>query len=165
MKNVKLYNIIFPIWFFYLIPYAWILIIPMNFLIDSLVTICSCKYLKIANYFEIWKKTIFKTVVFGFLSDLIGVLFLFLICVTDIFKIFSGEIISALNFNPFRSLIAFLIIFVAIFISGFFIYFLNKNYNFSKLDIEERQKKKMALYMAIFTAPYTFLIPIELFYR
>ena len=39
----------------------------------------------------------------------------------------------------------------------------HKKFTFSKLDIEEENKKKLALATAIFTAPYIFLFPIELF--
>ena len=53
-----------------------------------------------------------------------------------------------------------LILSVAIHLSRIINYKLNKRYTFSKLDIEEENKKKLALAIAIFTAPYLFFFTI-----
>jgi len=33
-NQVKIYNLIFPIWLLWLIPATWIVVLPANFLID-----------------------------------------------------------------------------------------------------------------------------------
>ena len=35
-RSVRLYNVMFPIWFFFFFPIVWLLILPVNFLVDSL---------------------------------------------------------------------------------------------------------------------------------
>ena len=54
-KNVTLYNVIFPFWMLYLFPVMWLVIIPSNFLIDSLVLIISMFALKIADKKQFYK--------------------------------------------------------------------------------------------------------------
>ena len=60
MKNFKLYNVFFPIWFLLLIPITWLIAIPINFVVDSIVILLSLKVLKIDDSFKKYKKVIFK---------------------------------------------------------------------------------------------------------
>ena len=79
MKNLKLYNVFFPVWLLILIPFTWVIAIPVNFIVDSLVIFISLKFLKIEEAFQKYKKVIFKVFIFGFLSDFIGSVFLILV--------------------------------------------------------------------------------------
>ena len=54
----KLYNIIFPIWILFIVPPVILLVLPSNFIIDSLVLIVALKIFKISNIKEIYKKPI-----------------------------------------------------------------------------------------------------------
>lgn len=36
-KQVRLYNLMFPFWLLVFVPMAWLAVLPLNFLIDSLV--------------------------------------------------------------------------------------------------------------------------------
>ena len=45
-KELKLYNVIFPIWFLWLVPITWIVVLPANFIIDLAVIVLTLKYLK-----------------------------------------------------------------------------------------------------------------------
>ena len=47
MKQTKLFNLLFPIWLLGLFPLMWLIIIPGNFIIDSLVLIVCLFILKI----------------------------------------------------------------------------------------------------------------------
>ena len=46
MNNNKIYNVVFPIWFFIIIPLGWLFVLPINFLIDSLVLLIILKLMK-----------------------------------------------------------------------------------------------------------------------
>ncbi|MEB3025814.1 hypothetical protein VJI93_08180, partial [Parvimonas sp. M20] len=70
--------------------------------------------------------------------------------------------LKALEENPFNNVYALLTILVTILLSRVINYKLNKRYTFSKLDIEEENKKKLALAIAIFTAPYIFFFSINI---
>ena len=83
MKQTKLFNLLFPIWLLGLFPLMWLIIIPGNFIIDSLVLIVCLFILKINSKKEFYKKNILKIYLFGMLSDFIGaglIALLFFVC-------------------------------------------------------------------------------------
>ncbi len=152
-KNIKLYNMIFPIWGMILFPAFWIIIIPLNFLIDSVVLTVSMRYLKLDNKLHLYKKTILKVVAFGFLSDIIGALFVFGVAsLDDVFPVLEHIV-----YEPANSLITFLIMAIIVAITGVIIYVFNKKVSFKKLEVDEVYKHKLSLSLAVFTAPYLFL--------
>ena len=65
-KEIKLYNVLFPIWLLMLFPVCWLFIIPGNFIIDSLVLIISMYALKINDKKQFYKKNILKIFIFTF---------------------------------------------------------------------------------------------------
>ena len=67
--------------------------------------------------------------------------------------------------SPFENIYAFLLVAIAVIIAGLCIYSLNLKNSFSKIDIEAKDKKKLAFYMAIFTAPYLFFVPSSVVYK
>lgn len=172
MKNLKLYNVFFPVWLLILIPFTWVIVIPANFIVDSLVIFISLKFLKIEEAFQKYKKVIFKVFIFGFLSDFIGSAFLLLVTYlgtiggesSAFIKWFEKNIVSYMMSNPIANIYAFTIVALAVLLGGICIYFFNLKISFKNLDIDEKDKRKMALIMAIFTAPYLFFLPVSLIY-
>ncbi len=58
-KTVKLYNVMMPIWLMLLFPtYLWLLILPVNFLIDSLVVAITASVRRIGATWRVWKASI-----------------------------------------------------------------------------------------------------------
>lgn len=133
--------------------------LPINFVIDTIVILIIMKCLKLDNIKILYGKTILKVWLFGFVADIIGAGFLLLLGLAPF-----GDIFDNLYWNPYSNIYAILVILIALLLSGYFIYLFNKKYCFKKIDIEESKKKKIALFMAIFTAPYVFLIPTSYFY-
>ena len=41
--RVKLYNVLFPVWMLMMFPGMWLIILPGNFIIDSLVLLITMK--------------------------------------------------------------------------------------------------------------------------
>ena len=146
-KEIKLYNILFPIWFIILIPMSWLVILPGNFIIDSLVLLLTMKATRIVGRKEMYKKTILKIWLFGFISDIIGAAFLF-VTIMGFELALPGE--------------DYLYLTIAVLISAVFIFIFNYKVSFKGYDRATRFK--MALSFAIFTAPYTFLIPLDWIY-
>ncbi len=66
--------------------------------------------------------------------------------------------------NPFENIWALLWTLAAIAVAGVMIYIFNRFVSFRKLPLENKQKHLLALSMAVFTAPYLFLLPTKLFY-
>ena len=57
MKNIKLYNVRFPFWMLMLFPTTWLVVIPGNFVIDSLVLIAAMFAVKLASKKDFWKSS------------------------------------------------------------------------------------------------------------
>ena len=142
---MKLYNVFFPIWLIFLIPTIWLIAIPLNFIIDSIILFISMKVFKIEDKKNFYLKHIFFIFLFGFLSDMLGALML--LTITVISSNISGlELWLAL---------------IGVVIASFFIFFFNYSFTFRK--IEEEQRRKLSLIFALFTAPIAFLIPTSIF--
>ena len=146
-KDVKLYNVLFPFWMIMLFPITWLVVLPGNFLVDSLVLIIAMKVLKIACKKEWYKKHIFKIFGFGLLADAIGAAFMLFMMIG--FQIDYGEY-------------EFYLTIPALILSSIFIFLFNYYITFRKED--NRIRLRMALTFAIVTAPYTFLIPMSWMY-
>lgn len=169
-NSTKLYNMIFPIWLLWLIPITWIVVLPANFLLDLIVLRLTMKYLKIQDIKQKAKSVIFRVWIFGFVADFIGTAAMFTANVIDfnndkqLGKWWYRNISNAVSYNPFESIYAVLWVTVCVLITSFFIYFFNYKFCLKKLNLEDSQKKKLALALAVFTAPYLFYIPTAWFF-
>lgn len=145
MKNkneVRLNNIIFPFWMLLIIPGLWLIILPANFVIDSLVILITMSIIGIEGKGKIYRKTILKAWIFGFISDLIGTLTVF-ICS----YIYGG---GGFDDDPAVTMPGIIVAAIMIYVFNYFL-------TFKKYD--KKLRFKLAISLAIFTAPYTFLIP------
>ena len=165
-RDYRLYNIILPIWLLIWFPsWLWFLLIPANWLVDWLVTGFALKNLGDADYRSRSMRISWKICIAGFVSDfagsliLLGALYLFSALGEPFRPIEQG-----LGWNPFTNIFSVLIILAAIAVSGFCIYFLDRNI-LKKEDLTENQIRKTALALAVITAPYLYLLPASLFYR
>ena len=159
-----------PIWFFWVFPVSWIAIIPITAVLCSIVMYISMLRLKINNRLKILGKTIIKVIFFRVLCDLIVVGFLLLLETrqdfinpkSDFYHWYKNVFLRALERNPFSNIFALLVLCSIILLLMIINYKLNKKFTFSKLDIGEENKKKLALAIAIFTAPYMFFFTITI---
>ena len=162
-KNPKLYNIFFPFWSLFLFPPFFLLSLPVNFLIDSVVFLLAAKALKLQNLKNIYKKSIWKIRGFGFLADIIGAIFLFLSnYVKDRLELPDAFLVGV-NYNPRGHRVSLLWTIIALIISGFLIFYFNYRWSFSETNLSDRDKRNLALRLAIFTAPYIFLVSLSRF--
>ena len=160
MKTTKLYNMILPIWLLILVPTAWLVVIPVNFLIDSGVLLLLCYFLKLNNKRNIYVKSILKVWMLGFAADFIGAFLM----IAGAFVIFNDEnsvVGEALRMNVFHNYIALIWTVISVIVAGVLIYIFDKKIAFSKTDLSEKSKRKLSIGMAIITAPYIFFIPTE----
>ena len=169
-NSIKLYNVIFPIWLLWLIPITWLVVLPANFFIDLLVVVLTMKYLKVPDIKMNAKSVIFKVWIFGFIADFIGTASMVMSKLIDFnYKTQHGKwwytnIANAVCYNPFESVFSVLWVTVCVIITAFLIYLFNYKFCLNKLNLLDEQKKKIALSLAIFTAPYLFYLPTAWFY-
>ena len=156
-KDLKLYNLIFPVYMLWLMPPIFFIVAILNFIIDSIVVLITKKVLKIENIFSKYKKVILKVWLFGFIADFIGAFFLFLM--SGLFENLNIPIKYNIDYNPFGNIYALIITIIGILIAGVLIFIFNKKICFKKIELTEKQKFVLSLVLAIATSPYLFLLP------
>lgn len=166
-KTIRLYNVIFPIWFLLIFPVSWLVVLPANFVIDTAVLLIAMACMKIQDKKQHYAKSIWLVWVFGFVSDLIGagVLFLTQLLYGDspAWDWWYENITMPVALNPFSNSFGFAYVLLAVAIAALAIFLLNWKISFRFTTLEEKQKKRLALTLAIATAPYLFFLPTELF--
>lgn len=140
-KDMKLYNVLFPLWMLMFFPITWIVVLPGNFLIDSAVLLIALKVFKVTEIKEWYKKYILKIFIFGLVADVIGCAWMLLMVILEI---------GNMGDEFYITIPAMLISCVMIYVFNFFITF---------KKVENPLRKKLALTFAIATAPITFLVP------
>ena len=150
-SDVKLYNVMFPIWFFFFFPAMWLVILPVNFLVDSLVLFLSARRQSLANRRRLWNKHILLVWGIGFLCDLLGAALIF-----GLYVLLAD--IPTLNLHLFPGTT--LLSIPGVLVAGILIYFLNKKLTFRRSELDPAAIHRLCLHLAIFTAPYTMLIPL-----
>ena len=174
-KRLTLYNLILPFWLILWFPsWIWLIIIPANYVIDRLVFTIVSKKQKPELDQKFFRKHTWKIYLIGFGSDFIGVLLLLLPNIIElIFDTTEGGFFdtegyynfsNALNYNCFLHPAALLITLAAIALSGFLIYIFDRAVIFKTKAFTKEQANKTAFFLAIFTAPYLYLLPMQLFY-
>lgn len=143
-KDVRLYNVLFPVWMLVMLPSIWYIVIPGNFIIDSLVLILVMKVLKLENRFEFYQMHILPVFLLGFLADLLAAVPMWL----SVY--FWEDLGGPYGDSPLLTVPGVILGAALIWVFNYFI-------SFRKCDPVLR--KKLALTFAIATAPYTFLIP------
>ncbi|WP_312355602.1 hypothetical protein [Aminipila sp.] len=166
-KEIKFYNVIFPVWMMMILPIVWIVVLPANFIVDSCVLLIALKFIiKQKDIKLLYKKTILKVWILGFVADIIGAVTL--LAAELFFSNRDSKLIKQLSsvyWNAFDNIYAFLYVACAVLISAVLIFVLNYKYSFSNITLEKEEKVRAALTLAILTAPYTFFIPTEMIYR
>jgi hypothetical protein len=83
MKQVKLYNMFFPVWMFMFLPPIVIVTLVINFIIDSAVLMGFHSVFKLGDAQiepkEFYKRNIKNVWMFGFLADFIGAIILYIV--------------------------------------------------------------------------------------
>lgn len=146
-SKVKLYNVLFPFWMLMLFPQVWLIVLPGNFIIDSLVLLLGMALLHVAEKKQFYKKHIWKVYAFGMLSDVIGAAYMLLLMTVFEVGRMGDELYLTLP---------------ALAISTALIFVLNYFVTFKKDD--GRLRLYLSLLFAAATAPYTFLIPSSWLY-
>lgn len=169
-KRVTLYNIMLPLWLLIFWPsYLWLFLIPLNYLIDRIVLRWSLGNMPEKGAF--CRKHTWKICLAGFLCDFIGVCILFgsfMLMVLAEEGSSAGELIekvsAGVGFNPFSHILSFLIVALAVAVSGVLIYRIDKAI-LNKTGLDPAQAKRSALRLALITAPYLYFFPSSLYYN
>ena len=163
MKNndVRLYNMIMPLWLIVaFMPQLWLIALPANWLIDFLVLWLTMKVLKFERPASHAVRIVWLTWVFGFAADILGGLLMIapdfgMNIARD--SVFYG--ITRVLYNPFYDIWSFLWTTLGVAVTAVLIFMYNRYIVLRKEDMTDVQKRKTALSLAVFTAPYLFYLP------
>lgn len=148
----------FPVWLLFIFPITWLLVIPANFIIDSLVLIAGMYIFKHENKKDTYKKTIIWVFLFGFLADFVGGIVLLITQFLGenewVYEYLTGPLV----FNPYDNIYSLIYTIFAVVVSGILIYIFNRYISFRKIE-KKRTKRGLSLVLALLTAPYLFLVP------
>ena len=158
--DVRLYNVIFPVWLLWIIPVTWLVVIPANLLIDFTVIYVTMRCMGVENRKEEVKKSIIAVWLLGFAADFIGTAIMFVPALLDM----NYDMVDGIMMNPFSNIWALVWVTGSFVVATACIYFFNYKVCYKHTDLNNCQKRKLALNMTIFTAPYLFYLPSEWFY-
>lgn len=154
-KQVKLYNVLFPVWLLWLFPQILVIVLPGNLLIDCLVLYCTLRVLKHTQKKAVVKELMWKFWFRGFGADLLGAAWLF--CDMILMDMLGR---AADLYRPWSNPLAFLCTLSGVAVAGVCIYFSDKKAMEESDLLTDREKHTIALTMAIVTAPWLFFLPI-----
>ena len=168
-KEVKLYNILLPIWILVFCPtWLWLILIPANYLIDRVVLRWSLGEMPESSAF--CRKHTWKVCIAGFFGDLCGAIVLFSVFVIATLAgdgmqtaTLLDKIEQGVASDPFNSIAAFLMVAVSVAVAGVVIFLLNRKI-LTHAGLTPDQAKKSALWIAVITAPYLYFVPSRLLY-
>lgn len=159
-KQVKLYNVLFPIWLLWLFPQVLAVVIPGNLVIDCLVLLLTLLALKHTEKGAVVKAVWWKFWLLGFAADLVGTAWMMLGWYLMELPALDGVVSYIDMVRPFTNPIAFLWTLAGVAIAGVCIYFFDKRAMKKCGALDGRQRHIIALTMAVVTAPWLFFLHI-----
>ena len=140
-KEIRFYNMLFPLWLVMAAPLTWVAVIPANFLIDSLVLMILLFACRVEEKRRFYIGHILPVFGFGFLADIIA----------------SAGMLLAMFLGVGGRGDEWYLTVPGLLAAAGLIFFFNYFISFRRED--RRRRFRMALFFAVFTAPYTFLVP------
>ena len=163
-QELRLYNVIFPVWMMFLVPQVWLIALPGNLVIDVVVLAVTLKALGHGSKLAVVKELWWKFWLFGFLADFVGVAALlpcpFLMIWLEPAAPWLYDALSPVMHNPFLALPALAWVAAAVALAGYCIYRFDRRAMKDCPLLSETEKHRIALTMAVVTAPWMFFIPV-----
>ncbi len=163
-KRKRLYNVMFPFWMLIWVPITWVFVIPFNILWDGIILNWGLRREGFTDIKTNLKTYLPKVVLLGFLADFIGSAVLMILAMRAEYLFGDGplyDLIISGVMSVYSSAFGFVIMAVIVFLVGVLIYQLNKKITFKNSGMSKKEIHKISLRLAIFTAPYSFFIPIN----
>ena len=166
-SEVRLYNVMFPIWLLWIFPQVFFLTLPVNLAVDAAVLFGALLALRRTDRRTIMKAVILRIWGYGYAADAAGVLWM--LFGQSLFEKLmlgntpgSGYYVSL--FDPLTHPASAAWALLGIAISGVLIFGLDWAVLESHTDLPSKAGKQVALALAIITAPWTFLLPSSWLY-
>ncbi|WMT80878.1 hypothetical protein [Terrisporobacter mayombei] len=151
---------------FGIFPFLWVLVLPFNFIFNSIILVIILKVMKmnLKEIKNIYKLSSFKICFSTWLSQLIGIVIMRIPMFIDDFENLNKTIYFiikeslAIATNPFDNIYSLIFLLMLIIIIGImnylFVYRFSLKEVYKNKYIDQKQIKKIALLFAIFNIPY-----------
>lgn len=174
-----------PIWLTAITPASWTITLPISYVIDTLALLVALRianrhqgdysdlpawsgfFKRFTDQFDRYKSAIWRTWLYGLLCWLLSTL---LMLAPSMLSISAGDdnqwllsVSDALLANPFSNIFALAWAAICVLAGVALIYATNRHLSLRKTEMTVAERSKTALYIALFTAPYIFLIPYHVF--
>ena len=155
-------SIAFPMWSLIIFPHFWVFLLPLYFVIDSLLLALSMSVAKMPRRGEIYKKSIIQFWMIGFLCDAIASALLsipgWFIAGQNLHNAL-GQSLDYINVNVFHSSLAFFTMLFAVLINAALAFQLHKRITFRRFrDLPEISR--VVFWGAVLTAPWAYFLPV-----
>ena len=158
-RTVRLYNILLPIWLLWIFPQVWLIVLPGNLAIDCAVLLLTLLALGCTAKQAVLRRVWWRVWLNGFLADAAGVVWM-LLGLLPIQWAWWEESISGIMGRPFRSPLSLFWTLAGVALAGVCIFAFDLRAMHSCIGLSNREKRRIALTMAIVTAPWLFFIPM-----
>lgn len=161
MKPRRLYNVLFPIWLIWLFPPILALVVPANLAVDCLVLLLALAVLKHRDKKEVLKALWWKVWLLGFGADLVGCGWMYLgLRLALVMPGPWGEAGFFLAYAPFQNPVSLLWTLAGVALAGGCIWWFDRLVMGRCPLLSRRQAARLALVMAVVTAPWLFFLPL-----
>lgn len=151
-------NLFFPAWFLPAIPtLLWLIMLPVNFLIDSAVLFGWLFCRKTDHPKEVWKKSILRIWLCGFAADFLASVILV------IFQFVLDRFFPAVNVSIGMGSVIYGLI--GALLGGFFVFAFDYGFALNKSGLSRKEKRSCAFWLALLTAPWLMALPTEWLYH
>lgn len=170
-KNARLYSIYFPFYALLVLDYRWLLLmLPINLAVTALVLFLTLKLSK-ADVKHTLKRALVPAFGAGLLADVCGVAFRFLplllellfrgLGMTGISNFFGKYLSDMVIYNIYMGQVLPKLVWtvLSIVVSAVFLYVFNYRVTLKKTVTEAQLRRRMALVLALATAPWGFMCP------
>lgn len=160
-RDVVIHNFIFPTSMLYFIlvasPPALVFVLAANFIVDSLMLFLMFFLLKLPEKKTLYKKAAVHTWLYGFAADFIASFGIFAahFALDERF----GLHLDLYHVAPWKNPSGFLFVTTGIILAGILIYVFQRRWVLKGIKLEKQQRHRLALGMAILTAPYLMYLP------
>ena len=152
-----------PFWFMIAVPSMWLILLPLDFIVCTVVLFLSSKLFSVGGFKDFYKKTILKALAVNLTSQIIGSLFLFL-SQGNFGEWWYEFITTPVALNPLDNVYALVFTVAGIAVAGIASYFFHRKITLAKLDLSEKLLRSTALTLAVLTLPTMYLLPSRMLY-
>lgn len=160
-SRYRLCNVIFPIWLIWLFPPILALVAPANLVVDCLVLFLALGVLKHPDKKGVLRALWWKVWLLGFGADLVGAGWMYLgLWLADVLPGQWWETGFHLAYAPFLHPVSLVWTLAAVALAGGCIYCFDRRVFDRCPLLSHRQACRLALVMAVVTAPWLFFLPL-----